>query len=220
MPSRLSEAPSFGPRLSAALAFAVRIHAGQVRKGSSIPYISHLLAVASIALDYGANEDEAVAAFLHDAIEDAPEYLRAAGARLEIGDAFGADVLAIVEGCTDADTVSKAPWLTRKERYIRHAATASPSVVLVAASDKLHNARTVLADFIDLGDALWSRFNKDAGKSGTIGYYRGVVSAFQQTGHHPRLIRDLDAAVKALEEAAEHPGTWPPTRCRPSGELQ
>lgn len=214
MPDRSSQAPVLGPRFTAALAVAARIHAGQVRKGSAIPYISHLLAVAAIALEYGANEDEAIAALLHDAIEDAPEDLGAAGARREIGDKFGADVLAIIEGCTDADTVPKAPWPTRKERYIRHAAAASPSVVLVAASDKLHNVRTVLADFLDLGDTLWSRFNKDAGKAGTIGYYRGVVSAFQQTGDHPRLIRDLDTAVRALEAAAGHPGTWPPQPVR------
>ncbi len=68
----------------------------------------------------------------------------------------------------------------------------------------------MLAGFLDLGDALWSRFNKDAGKAGTIGYYRGVVSAFQQTGHHPRLIRDLDTAVQAIEDAAAYPGVWPP----------
>lgn len=206
--------PRLGPRFTAALGVAARIHADQVRKGSAIPYISHLLAVASIGLEYGATEDEAIAALLHDAIEDAPADLGAAGARREIGDTFGADVLAIVEGCTDADTVPKAPWLTRKERYITHAAAASPSVVLVAASDKLHNARNVLADFLDLGDPLWARFNKDAGKAGTIGYYRGVVSAFQRTGHHLRLIRDLDTVVSALEEAAGHPGEWPPQPVR------
>ena len=198
-----------GSNFAAALVFATRIHGSQIRKGTEIPYISHLLAVAAISLEYGATEDEAIAALLHDAIEDAPSDLGAAGVRREIAQRFGSDVLAIVEGCTDADTVPKAAWLTRKERYIAHAAEASSSIVIVAASDTLHNVRTLLADFLDRGDAVWSRFNKDAGKDGTMGFYRGVISALQRTGHHPRLIRDLDLALRTLEEAASHRGVWP-----------
>ncbi len=199
--------PLLGPRFTAALGVVARMNAGLVRKGSAIPYISHLLGVASIALEYGATEDEAIAALLHDAIEDPPADLGAAGARREIVDTFGADVLAIIEGCTDADSVLKAPRLTRKKRYTPHPAYASPSVVLVAASDKLHNVHTMISYFPDLVDSLWSRFNKDAGKAGTVWYYRGVVSAFQRTGHHPRLIRDLDIAVYVLEDVAGHPAS-------------
>src|ERR1051325_12202408 len=126
-------------RFEDALSFAARLHSGQLRKGTAIPYVSHLLAVASVALEHGADEDEAIAALLHDAVEDQG----GAPTREEIRRRFGDRVVEIVDGCTDAETVPKPPWRERKERYIAHVAEASPSVRLVSASDKLHNARSI-----------------------------------------------------------------------------
>src|SRR3954465_15496952 len=116
-------------RLIEALAVATRLPAGQLRKGTPIPYVSHLYGACSIALDYGANEDEAIAALLHDAIEDV-HYVP--GAREAVG-AFGAEVLRLVEACADADTEPKPAWRPRKEAYLAHLADADRSVLLVSA---------------------------------------------------------------------------------------
>src|SRR5881227_3632367 len=140
-------------RFEDALTFATRLHADQTRKGTSIPYISHLLAVTSIVLEQGGNEDEAIAALLHDAIEDQG----GAPTREEIRRRFGDTVVAIVDGCTDTEVMPKPPWRERKEAYIAHIREASTAVRLVSAADKLHNARAVLADYRVLGDALWQR---------------------------------------------------------------
>ena len=128
-------------RFEEALVFAAQLHREQTRKGTTIPYIAHLLGVASIVLEYGGDEDEAIAALLHDAIEDQG----GASTREEIRRRFGETVVAIVNGCTDAEVIPKPPWRARKEDYIAHMAHASPSVRLVSAADKLHNARAILA---------------------------------------------------------------------------
>jgi GTP pyrophosphokinase len=198
-------------RFFEALVGAARLHSGQFRKGTTIPYIAHLLGVTSIALEFGASEDEAIAAVLHDVIEDIPPPLDATWARQWIAFNFGPEVLDIVEGCTDTDEQPKPAWIVRKIQYVEHIATASSSVVLVSASDKLHNARAILTDFRQMGDALWPRFNREAGKAGTIGYYRGLVAACQKTGHHPQLVRELDQTVSHIEESAKHRGVWPHT---------
>jgi len=182
-------------RFDDALHYAVLIHAGQTRKGTDIPYIAHLLGVTSIALEHGANEDEAIGALLHDAGEDAGGDGRIADIRQRFGDA----VADIVQGCTDAVVIPKPPWRERKEVYIAHVANASPSVVLVSASDKLHNARAILSDFRHLGDELWSRFN--GGKEGTLWYYRSLVTAFHYA-HDSRLVEELDRVVTELEQLA------------------
>jgi (p)ppGpp synthase/HD superfamily hydrolase len=145
-----------------ALHYATLIHAGQTRKGTEIPYLSHLLGVASIALEHGATEDEAIGALLHDAGEDAGGLGRIADIRPRFGDA----VAQIVEGCTDAVVIPKPPWRARKEAYIDHVRHASPSVRLVSAADKLHNARAVLSDYRQLGEVLWLRFT--GGRDGTL----------------------------------------------------
>lgn len=157
------------PRLDEAFAFANRLHAGQVRKGTTIPYLSHLLAVTAIVLECGGGEDEAIAALLHDAIEDQG----GPATRAEIHHRFGEQVVAIVDGCTDAETVPKPPWRQRKEAYVAHVAAASPSVRLVSAADKLHNARAILADYRELRDGLWGRFN--VGAQDILWYYRALV---------------------------------------------
>src|SRR5437879_9244246 len=166
-------------RFEEALTFATRLHADQARKGTTIPYISHLLAVTSIVLEQGGNEDEAIAALLHDAIEDQG----GASTREEIRRRFGETVVEIVNGCTDAEVVPKPPWRTRKEAYIAHLRTASASVRLVSAADKLHNARAILADYRVVGESLWERFN--GGKEGTLWYYRELIEALSNAGTSP-----------------------------------
>jgi GTP pyrophosphokinase len=201
-------------RFTDALACAATLHAAGVRKGTEIPYVAHLLAVSAIALHHGANEDEAIAALLHDAIEDAPRDLGADCVRRWLRFRFGETVLRLVEGCTDADVNPKPPWRTRKEAYIERLAGESSSVHLVSAADKLHNATAILSDYRERGDELWKVFNPDAGKAGTIGYYRGLVTAYQAAGHHRRLVRELDAVVTLLERESGHRGVWPMPRER------
>jgi len=186
------------PRFEEALVYAARLHANQRRKGTDVPYIAHLMAVASIALLHGANEDEAIAALLHDAVEDQG----GAGTREEIRRRFGATVAEIVDGCTDTDISPKPPWRERKENYVRHIRSAPASVRLVSASDKLDNARAILSDYRVLGDALWDRFS--GGKEGTLWYYRSLVDAFQQAGGGP-LIAELDSVVREIERLVRTP---------------
>lgn len=175
-----------------ALQYAVLVHAGQVRKGTEIPYVSHLLAVASIALEYGANEDEAIGALLHDAVEDGGGPARMADIRHRFGEA----VADIVHGCTDAEVVPKPPWRKRKEDYIAHIPAAPAPVRLVSAADKLHNARAILRDYRIHGEDLWSRFN--GGKDGTLWYYRSLVDAFSKAERN-ELIEELDRIVSEIE---------------------
>jgi (p)ppGpp synthase/HD superfamily hydrolase len=184
-------------RFTEALIYARELHATQVRKGSGVPYIAHLLGVASIALEYGANEDEAIAALLHDAIEDQGGN----ATREEIRRRFGDIVTEIVDGCTDADTIPKPPWRQRKEDYIAHLPTASASVRLVSAADKLYNAATILKDYRILGDSIWSRFK--GGKEGSLWYYRALVVAFRQLESTP-LVDELDRVVSELENLVKN----------------
>lgn len=180
------------PRFDDALVYASRLHAGQARKGSAIPYVAHLLAVTAIVLEHGGSEDEAIAALLHDAVEDQG----GPATRAEISRRFGESVALIVDGCTDTDIEPKPPWRERKEAYIAHVATASPSVRLVSAADKLHNARAILADYQQLGESLWDRFR--GGRDGTLWYYRALTDAFAAAGTSP-LVEELDRTVTELE---------------------
>ncbi|MGB3532412.1 MAG: HD domain-containing protein [Microcoleaceae cyanobacterium] len=183
-------------RFTEALTYATELHADQTRKGSGIPYITHLLGVTSIALGYGANEDEAIAALLHDAIEDQG----GEATRDEIYRRFGETVTAIVEGCSDSsDGKPKLPWRQRKEAYIAHIATASASVRLVSASDKLYNVRSIVRDYRRVGEEIWNRFN--GGKSGTLWYYRAMLEAFRQVEVTP-VVEELDRVVQELEQLA------------------
>lgn len=159
-----------------ALHYATLIHAHQKRKGTEIPYLAHLLGVASIALEHGANEEEAIGALLHDAGEDAGGEGRIADIRQRFGDA----VAEIVAECTDAVVFPKPPWQQRKEDYLAHLPAASASARLVSASDKLYNARAILRDLRRLGDRVWSRFT--GGKEGSLWYYRSLVTAFRAAG--------------------------------------
>lgn len=187
-----------------ALECAAALHEGQNRKGTAIPYISHLAAVATIAIYYGADEDEAIAALLHDAVEDQGGLQTLNSIRNQ----FGERVAAIVQACSDSITDTsqgekKLPWKTRKQAYLDHLKTASPSVLLVSASDKLHNAQSILRDYRTDGDELWERFN--AGKEGTLWYYRSLVTAFKEHGDSP-LLQRLDEVVTQLESVATPSG--------------
>lgn len=182
-------------RFAEALALAHELHAGQVRKGTAIPYVSHVLAVAGIVLDYGGDEDEAIAALLHDAVEDCG----GAPVLADIRGRFGDRVADIVSACSDTDQTPKPPWQARKEAYLDHLRAAPASVRLVSAADKLHNARAILADYREIGEALWSRFN--ATKAQTLWYYRALVDAFEARGCTP-LVSELARTVAEIERLA------------------
>ena len=183
---------SYGEKLEEALGYAARVHRDQVRKGSSVPYVTHLLAVAAIVGENGGTEEEVIAALLHDAPEDQGGEVRLA----EIRERFGDEVADIVAGNTDTFEDPKPPWRERKEAYVAHVARASRSVRLVSAADKMHNARSVLADLRSLGEDLWPRFN--GGKEGTLWYYRALVEAFETAGPNP-IVEELDRVVGELE---------------------
>ena len=188
---------ALSPRFDEALMLASELHARQLRMGTTIPYVSHLLGVASIALEYGADEETATAALLHDAIEDQG----GAGTEWLIQDRFGARVAAIVRACSDTDEVPKPPWRARKATYIAHLASADRATLLVSASDKLHNARTILADLRADGPSFWDRFS--GGRDGTLWYYRALVTAFRaHPDHLLRLVDELDRTVTAIEDVA------------------
>jgi (p)ppGpp synthase/HD superfamily hydrolase len=182
-------------RFASGLTYAIEVQSDQTRKGTEIPYISHLLGVAAIALEHGATEDEAIAALLHDAPEDA------GGAPIldEIRKRFGPAVSDIVAGCSDTFETPKPPWRQRKEAYIAHLEGASPSVLLVSAADKLHNVRSITSDYREIGEALWARFN--GGRDGTLWYYRMLADSFLMLSRN-RLASELDLAVRELERLA------------------
>jgi (p)ppGpp synthase/HD superfamily hydrolase len=180
-------------RFADAMAYAIEMHSGQTRKGTDTPYVAHLMSVAALALEHGATEDEAIAALLHDAIEDQG----GAPTRNEIVRRFGPLVARIVEGCTDADSVPKPPWRARKEKFLSGLAAASPSVQLVCAADKLHNVRSLVEDYQSIGDELWHRFS--GGKQGTLWYYRAVADALAENRTNP-LVAKLRLAVAELEQ--------------------
>ena len=175
-----------------ALTYATRIHGGQLRKKTKIPYIAHIIGVAAIAMEYGANETEAIAALLHDAVEDCGGAKRLR----DIERKFGKKVAQIVDGCTDTDRTPKPPWLERKKAYVAHVRHAPMPTKLVSASDKLHNIRAILMDYRKEGESLWSRFN--AGKHGALWYYRALVKAFTGKRIKP-LVQELNRTLTQLE---------------------
>jgi len=180
-------------RFNFALLYAAQLHAKQVRKGSgSVPYVSHLMGVASLALEYGADEDQAIAALLHDAVEDQGGKPTLEEIRL----CFGEAVAKIVEDCTDSDEMPKPPWRERKETYIAHLAHVSAASQLVSCADKLHNARTITQDYRQVGEALWERFT--GGRKGTLWYYRAITNAFKSMQNHA-IIDELERVVSELE---------------------
>ena len=174
-----------------ALAFAAEKHRTQPRKGTTIPYISHLLRVAALVLEDGGSETEAIAGLLHDVVEDQ------GGAPVveEVGVRFGDEVARIVEACSDTDQVPKPPWRKRKQDYLAHLEHADPSVLRVSLADKVHNARAVLADYRAVGDELWSRFN--AGREDQVWYYNELGLIFRRHASGP-LVDELERIVREL----------------------
>jgi (p)ppGpp synthase/HD superfamily hydrolase len=189
-------------RFERALVYAAQLHAKQRRKGSRVPYVSHLLATAALVLEHGGGEDEAIAALLHDAVEDqgGPKTLAVIRRR------FGRIVADIVEGCSDTDVVPKPPWRPRKEAYLAHLRRAPAAVRLVSAADKLHNARTTVADLRLHGASVWERFH--AGPREQLWYYGSLVAIFTRRGPRP-LARELGRVVAEMAKLAAPRGRGP-----------
>ncbi len=184
-------------RFREALWLAAFLHADQWRKGTDIPYVAHLLAVSSLVLEHGGSEDAAIAGLLHDSVEDQ-------GGRTvleQIASRFGPSVAAIVEACSDSTETPKPPWRARKERYIAHLAGVTRETLLVSLADKLHNARSILSDYQQIGERLWERFQ--GGKDGTLWYYNALVAAFEERAEHVRLVEELRRVVTELRKLAE-----------------
>ena len=183
-------------RIGRALALAVEAHAGQKRKGTEIPYLAHPMGVASIALDHGADEDQAIAALLHDSVEDGGQHFAEI-----IREQFGDRVADIVEGCTDgvpdASGVKEA-WLPRKQRYITHLRQSSEDVLLVSGSDKLHNARAIVEDLLNIGRSVFDRFT--ATPDQTIWYYETLSEVFTERG--TPIAKPLADTVKRMKQLA------------------
>ena len=180
-----------GPKLQRAFAYAAKMHAGQARKGTAVPYLSHLMAVASLVLEAGGDEEMAIAALLHDVVEDCGGMPRLR----EIRKQFGARVARIVEGCTDCFVEPKPDWIERKRGYLAEVKHADDETRLVSASDKLHNVRTILADYRKDGNQIWVRFNGK--KEGTLWYYRALSDEYARKPN--RITRELALAVRDLE---------------------
>jgi (p)ppGpp synthase/HD superfamily hydrolase len=179
-----------------ALRYGARVHAGQVCKGSGVPYVSHLMAVCSIVIEYGGNETEAIAAFLHDVIEDCGGHR----AYIELRECFGANVADIVMGCTDSWANPKPLWKERKIKYLHQLEIASRSILLVACADKLHNARSMLKDYQMLGEMLWSHLMVTPQE--TIWYYQCLVDIFhERKAELPALlVKELVDTVASLQQ--------------------
>ena len=187
-------------RFLEALNYATQIHAHDVRKGTRIPYIAHLLSVCSLVLADGGSEDEAIAGLLHDTLEDHPELVPP----LELERRFGPRVRSLVEGCTDTPPGyaggPKPSWRERKLRYLAHLRDGPADDLRVSLADKLDNARAILADYTQIGEALWSRFS--AGRGEQLWYYRAVVETLRERRPPGRLLEQLERCVAELERVA------------------
>ncbi len=184
------------PRFTAALTYAAELHREQQRKVSGVPYVGHLLRVAGIVLEYGGDEDEAIAALLHDAVEDQ------GGSPVleEIRRRFGEAVAKTVLGCSDTQTRPKPPWQERKQAHVEHVRTASPSVRMVVAADKLDNARSLLHEYRVRGESLWSFFH--GGRSGTLWYYDAMLAGLKEAGV-TKLVEELERTLAEMHKVME-----------------
>jgi (p)ppGpp synthase/HD superfamily hydrolase len=189
--------PILTARFESALAFAARLHIDQVRNMTRIPYVSHLLGTASLALEHGADEDQAIAALLHDAVED-----QGGTPTLQtIERLFGARVAAIVRACSDNPGDGEdIPWKERKVAYLKHLRDTDADARLVSASDKLHNARAILSDLRREGDSVWKRFTPSP--SEIAWYYRSLVDVFKDARGPASLAFELEPVVREIEALA------------------
>ena len=179
-----------------ALNLAFNLHKEQTRKAIPVPYFAHLMGVASLVLEAGGDEDTAIAALLHDAVEDQ------GGMPIleEIRRCFGDGVAEIVDFCTDAYTKPKPAWRDRKEKHLAKLRLASPEARLVSVADKLYNVRTMMDALRMEGNQIWGRFN--GGKDGTLWYYRSLLEVFSTTGSD-LITEEYAHAVTLLERLAE-----------------
>jgi GTP pyrophosphokinase len=185
-------------RFTDALTYAAELHAAQRRKVSGEPYLAHLLGAAAIVLDYGGGESEAIAALLHDAVEDQG----GPAAREAILHRFGPEIIEIIDGCTDTDATPKPPWRERKEAYLQRLRTASPAIRLVVAADKLHNLRSLVRELRRQGNAIWTHFK--GSRDGTIWYHRTVVEILRTGGDGP-LVEELARTLDEVERLSLEP---------------
>jgi (p)ppGpp synthase/HD superfamily hydrolase len=207
VPEEFTDTPLLTARFDAALHYATRHHAAQLRKGTPIPYSAHVLAVASLVLEMHGDEDEAIGGLLHDVVEDGggPAALR------EIERVFGATVAGIVEANTDS-LDDHDGWYERKRAYVDAFAAKSPAALRVSLADKIHNSRSILLDYRTVGDAIWARFRQGQGIATRI-YYRELAAAFERERNRlgpaaqpyvDELRRTVDA-ITALAESLQGP---------------
>jgi len=189
MVSRLTQ------RFEDALIMSTQLHAQQIRKGTCTPYVAHCLSVAALVLEESGDEDLAIAALLHDAVEDQGGI----NTLIKIEQRFGKRVADIVKSCSDSFTIPKPPWKTRKEKYLDHLKRSEPGVRLVSTADKLHNARCLLRDLRITGDLAWDKFN--GGKDGTLWYYRSLISVLVEYEDN-YLLAELKRVVEQIEVIA------------------
>lgn len=187
--------PALGPRLQRAFRYAAKWHEGQTRKSTAVPYLSHLMAVAALVLEAGGDEEMAIAALLHDVVEDCGGRPRLR----EIRRQFGPRVAGIVERCTDTFVQPKPDWVERKRGYLEELKHADDDTRLVSASDKLHNVRTILSDYRNDGESIWVRFN--GRREGTLWYYRALSDEYARKPS--RITRELEIAVRELERLSK-----------------
>jgi (p)ppGpp synthase/HD superfamily hydrolase len=196
--SEQTTTPKLTGQFSKALGYAELKHHNQVRKGGDIPYVGHLLAVAALVINDGGSEVQAIAALLHDAVEDAGGPATLA----EIKANFGDDVARIVDECSDTDEVPKPPWRDRKQRYINDLAEVGEDTLLVSVADKLDNARSMLRDYHEHGPALWERFTvKDPRDH--LWYYGELLNAYRRRGCTSWMVDELDRVVKELRRLVD-----------------
>jgi (p)ppGpp synthase/HD superfamily hydrolase len=196
----MTKATILTDRFDRALLYATHVHGGQTRKGTAIPYVAHLMAVAGTVLEYGGDEDLAIAALLHDSVED-----QGGKARLEdVRNRFGERVARVVEACSDslADTGAgerKAGWQERKEKYLAHLKTADEDILRVSLADKVHNARAILRDLRkpEIGEKIWDRFSQP--KERTLWYYESLADIFRKK-LPGQLAEELGEIVAVLKE--------------------
>lgn len=196
MPEDHHEPTQLTERFEDALVYATQLHASQRRKRTYVPYVAHLLAVTALVLEDGGDEDQSIAALLHDAVEDQGGLKTLEAIRKR----YGERVAAIVDACTDAYVTPKPPWRQRKEEYLAKLRLADEAARRVSLADKVHNARATLRDLIREGDAVWTRFN--GGKDGTLWYFHQLIDTFSQFGQ-AYLLDVLRQTVNEIERLSD-----------------
>ena len=196
--SEQTSTPKLTGQFSKALVYAELKHHNQVRKGGNIPYFGHLLSVAGLVINDGGSEDQAIAAVLHDCVEDAG----GAPTLDEIRKNFGEGVACIVDECSDTDVEPKPPWRERKTAYIEHLAQVGTDTLLVSVADKLDNARSMLRDYHQHGPQLWERFNRKNPQD-HLKYFGGLLDAYRKRGLDSWMVDELGRVVDELKRLVE-----------------